>query len=630
MAKTDSEREVRAEVERLEREIARLKKAVKNKKFGLVWIDVPEEFEEESRNAMPVLKEVPEKAVVNDDGKPTHILIEGDNYHALTCLNYTHKRKIDVIYIDPPFNTGSQTWRYNNNYVEADDPFKHSKWLSMMKKRLDLAKRLLKRDGAIIVAIDDYEVHQLGLLLSDIFGDYERDLIVVEHHPQGAGSNTVSRTHEYAFVCTPKDVGLQGRKMQEKEGRWSLKRAGQGENNWRVNRPKQFFAMLIDESKRRVVGVGPEIPKEERDYPRGKTPDGYLRVYPIDRDNKERVWRYNRGTMSGLIRANKIEYTAKGSLVVKKSSVDALPVFSVWQGSRYNAGAHGSSLLTRIMGKANLFPYPKSLYTVVDMVNLIVRQKREASVLDFFAGSGTTAHAVMEMNKEDGGSRQCILCTNNENNICEEVTFPRVERVMNGYPFEGKEKEVLYEKKLNLTALKKVGEIVEEIEAIKTMEGEKYEKYEVKVQDNHVRLIGTKKVAGKKDGLGGSLKYYKTAFIGKNNVINASDSDKVELAHQAGELLALAENTLYKVKENKYWQLYEKAERYTAIYFREELDHFEEFVGMVEKLEWPVTVYMFSWGDDEFGDEFEHIEGVRVKTIPLPILEIYKSIYSLG
>jgi len=169
MAKTDSESEVRAEVERLERELARLKKAVKSKKFGLVWMDVPEEFEEETRNGMPVLKEVDEKAVVNDDGKPTHILIEGDNYHALTCLNYTHKSKVDVIYIDPPYNTGAKTWKYNNDYVDENDPWRHSKWLGLMEKRLRLAKNLLRKDGVIIIAIDDYEVFQLGMLADEIF-----------------------------------------------------------------------------------------------------------------------------------------------------------------------------------------------------------------------------------------------------------------------------------------------------------------------------------------------------------------------------------------------------------------------------------------------------------------------------
>ncbi len=630
--KKEDKIELEAENGKLKKDLARLKKAVKNKKFGLVWMDIPEEFEEKTENAMPVLKEAAKKAVVNKDGKPTHILIEGDNYHALTCLNYTHKGKIDVIYIDPPYNVGSKSWRYNNQFVEKDDPFRHSKWLSFIYKRLILAKTLLKQDGSLIIAIDDYEINPLGLLLEEIFDDYkyERDVIVVAHHPQGAGSETISRVHEYAFICTPKGVGLKGRKSANEEDKWSLKRSGQGENNWRINRPNQFFAIIVNNETRKVIDVGPEIPLEEKDYPKGDTQEGYKRIYPLDREGKERVWRYNRPKMNELIKNNLIEYTKKGALVVKKQGVNSVPIFSVWQGPRYNAGTHGSALLTNIMGVANLFPYPKSLYTVLDMISMIVGNNKKAIILDFFAGSGTTAHAVMEMNKEDRGNRQCVLCTNNENNICEEVTYLRVERVINGYQFEGKEKEILYEKKLNLSALRKVGDILSEIESIKMMEGGKYEKYEAKVEDNNIRLIGTKNIKGKKEGLGGSLKYYKTDFIGKNNVLNATDADKVELAHQAGELLAIAENTLYKVKENSHWQLYENRERYTAVYFREELDQFEKFVTMVEKLKHPVTVYVFSWGDDEFDDEFEHIEGVKVKTIPLPILEIYKNIYNAG
>jgi len=269
------------------------------------------------------------------------------------------------------------------------------------------------------------------------------------------------------------------------------------------------------------------------------------------------------------------------------------------------------------------------VYAVQECIEA-ANNSKNAIILDFFAGSGTTAHAVMEMNKQDGGNRQCIVCTNNENNICEEITYPRIKKVINGYEFKGKDKEVLLEKKLNLTSFKKAPKILEEIEAIKTLEGANFDKFETKIEDNHIRLIGIKEITDKKDGLGGSLKYYKTDFIGQNNIINATDKDKIELAHQAGDLLAIAENTLYKVKENNFWQFYENSERYTAVYFREELDEFEAFVEKVEGMEYPVTVYVFSWGDDEFEAEFEHIEGVKVKTIPLPILEIYKSIYNLG
>ncbi|MGB2866111.1 MAG: DNA methyltransferase, partial [Sedimentisphaerales bacterium] len=205
------------------------------------------------------------------------------------------------------------------------------------------------------------------------------------------------------------------------------------------------------------------------------------------------------------------------------------------------------------------------------IISLGVNNKK-GCVLDFFAGSGSTAEAVLQYNENNGSKLQVILVSNNENNIVHDTCYPRIINIVGGY-----------QKRSNLI-----------------------------------------------EGLGNSFKYYKTGFIGKNNILKATDEDKIKLAHHAGYLLAIAENTLYKIKENDFWQLYENDEKYTAVYFREELDQFEEFVSMVEKLEWPVTVYVFSWGDEEFIEEFEHIEKVKVKTIPLPILEIYKGIYNLG
>ncbi|MEK7109800.1 MAG: site-specific DNA-methyltransferase, partial [Patescibacteria group bacterium] len=179
------------DITKLKKEIERLKKAVKKQKYGLVWMDVPEAFEDDVENKLPILKEVPGLAIKNEDGKPTHILIEGDNYHALTCLNYTHKGKIDVIYIDPPYNTGSDGFKYKDKRildkfpdgteVPKDHPFRHSYWLSFMNKRLELAKTLLKNDGIILISIDDNETAQLKLLCDEIFGEENR---LSTHHVQ--------------------------------------------------------------------------------------------------------------------------------------------------------------------------------------------------------------------------------------------------------------------------------------------------------------------------------------------------------------------------------------------------------------------------------------------------------------
>jgi len=547
--------------EKLIAEIKQLKKTT----YGLIWDDKPEDVATLCKEKLPVLLDVPDQEISSDKSSQVNILIEGDNYHALSVLNFTHNKAVDVIYIDPPFNTGSRSWKYNNDYVEKDDPWAHSKWLSMMSKRLVLARKLLKSRGALIVAIDDYEVNQLGLLLEKLFPDYERDLIIVEHHPQGAGSNTISRVHEYAYVCTPKNVGLEGRKIRDEEGNWSLKRSGQGENNWRINRPKQFFAILVNEAKREVIGVGPKISRDQKKYPTGKTQEGYLRIYPIDRENKERVWRYNRETMTKLIESGQIEYTERGSLTIKKTSVNAVPVFSIWKGARYNAGTNGSSLLTQIMGKANMFPYPKSLYTVVDMLQMIVGNNKEAVILDFFAGSGTTAHAVLELNKDDGGNRQFILCTNNENNICSDVCYPRIKKIISGY---------------------------------KDSKGEKVE------------------------GLGGNLKYFRTDFVDAD----PTDRNKKKLTEMTTEMLCLKEGTFEKITSKKAFKIYKNTNHYTGIIFDQMA--ISDFKDAIAKLKGKFSVYVFSLGDDSFEDEFKDIkQKVKLSPIPEVILRVYRRIF---
>src|SRR3989339_649104 len=178
-----------------------IEKLESRKKYGLIWDEekTKEQFEKESENALPVLKEVKGKEIKTDANKPTNILIEGDNYHALSVLNYTHQGKIDVIYADPPYNTGNNSWRYNNNYVNLDDAFRHSKWLSFMSKRIRLAKNLLKEDGVFVLTIDDYEIFPVGLLLDDIFGEQNRiGILAIEVNPRGRTTNKFFATsHEY-------------------------------------------------------------------------------------------------------------------------------------------------------------------------------------------------------------------------------------------------------------------------------------------------------------------------------------------------------------------------------------------------------------------------------------------------
>jgi adenine-specific DNA-methyltransferase len=562
----DQEKQFQSRIKQLEKEVERLKKSVKQTKYGLVWMDAPESFEKEAENKLPILKEIPEKAIVNDDGKPTHILIEGDNYHALTCLNYTHKGKIDVIYIDPPYNTGAKDWKYNNNYVDKNDPWRHSKWICWMANRLHLAKRLLKENGVLICAIDENEQSPLGLLLEQIFSEHEIHCITIVHNPRGVQGKNFSYTHEYAFFVFRKNRNVIGeRKIKHEDIYWSNLRNWGGESK-REDAKNCFYPVIIENDE--IVEFGDVVPQDAHPLKQTESKGKRYYVYPIDKKGVERKWRYARQSVEEVKDYLRPKKTRSGYEI--EIGKDFGIVKTVWQDSRYDANEYGTKIVSNLVPD-NHFDFPKSVFNTYDCIAPILTGRKKAIVLDYFAGSGTTGHAVMIMNKEDGGNRQVILCTNNENNICTEVCHPRIKKVIEGH-------------------------------------------------DNYPDI--TK--------IPSNLKYYKTGFIGKNNPLHATDADKVELAHQAGDLLALAENTLYKLKENKFWQLYENAERYTAVYFREELVKFDEFVSLVENLEYPATVYVFSWGDEEFTEEFEHLRDVKVKTIPLPILEIYKNIYNAG
>ncbi|WP_368774772.1 site-specific DNA-methyltransferase [Bacillus aerius] len=433
---------------------------------------------------------VPEDYVDNDSDL-SHVLIEADNFHALQLLEYVYPQKLDCIYIDPPYNTGSKDWKYNNDFVDEKDAYRHSKWLSFMKKRLLLAKNLLAEDGVLIVAIDDYEVAHLAVLLEEIYSGYDCDIVIVNHHPQGAGGDNISRTHEYALFLTPKGMNLlKGKKEEDVIEEWSLSRSGRDRRNFRRGRPNSFYAIHVDPETLEIKGVGPKLDKDQ-DYPREDTPEGYKRIYPISKkDGSERVWRYERTSMLDKIDQGIIKCTPNFSMkLIKKSDTKYKPVFSNWYGSRYNAGPNGTDLLTRIFGQSIDFPYPKSLYTVYDALEAVLQDKKDAVVLDFFAGSGTTLNALSLLNYSDGGKRKCILVTNNEvseeegrlldsqglfqgdpgreiHGICKTVTFPRCKYVLNGKREDG----ILLEGKYT-TSIKQVVEKTRKFKHLSFVDG---------------------------------------------------------------------------------------------------------------------------------------------------------------
>ncbi len=437
-----------------------------HKKYGLVWEDKPEDVEERLREELPVLTEVKERRIISDaPDAPNHILIEGDNLEALTALNYTHEGKIDVIYIDPPYNTGAKNWKYNNSFVESEDAFRHSKWISWIRKRLVIARRLLKNTGIIVATIDDYEYAQLRLIMDEVFRE-ENYLatVVIKNNPSGRSTvRGFSINHEYALFYSKSEHSTLGRlsHSDEQKSRYSEKdNVGyfewenfrkNGTDSDRKDRPKQFFPIFIDKTSEHLRIPDLEWDDDTRQYQYDDSlQNNEIVLWPLSPEGTEKVWKY------GLERTRTIldqilvkKKQGRYELYRKKYLNDegSLPR-TWWDKAEYSARDNGTRVLTNIFGPTKVFDFPKAPDAVKDSLKAANLQPN-GIVLDFFAGSGTTLHATMQLNAEDGGHRQCLLVTNNENQICEQVTYERNRRVIQGYTMsKGQQVEGLHNNNL--------------------------------------------------------------------------------------------------------------------------------------------------------------------------------------
>lgn len=577
-----TEQEYLQQIHELEKQVSRLQTELKKNsetQYGLRWMDVPEAFETEAENAIPTLEEVPDKAISNDDGKPTHILIEGDNFHALTCLNYTHKGQIDVIYIDPPYNTGSDGFVYKDKRVldkfpdgttvPADHPLRHSYWLSFMHKRLELAKNLLSERGVIFISIDDNEQANLKLLCNQVFGEknFIAQIIWERAYAPVNLKKHFSESHDY-MLCYANNI--------EKAVCNGLPRTEEANSKYKNpdNDPRGLW-------RTDNLAVGPRVEAQVYEI---TTPSG-RKVWPPE----GYCWRLTKERFEEYVKDNRIWFGENGDLVPAPKRFmsevkDSMTPMTIWKYSEVGHSQDAMRALRDIFGGQVLFSYPKSLSLIERVIRLY--SSSTSTILDFFAGSGTTMHATMQLNEEDGGHRQCILVQQNENNICEAVTYERNKRVMQGY-----------------TNAK--GEAVA--------------------------------------GLGNSMKYYRTAFVGEHKITDITDADKVALTQKAGCLLALGENNLEEIKTAKSYQIFQlrKGDKptndfgYTAVYFSGNLLQFADFRREIEQIQAanPLTriaVYVFTWGDPSvFENEFDDLSGITIKPIPQPILEIYQNIHQL-
>ncbi|MBI5393401.1 site-specific DNA-methyltransferase [Candidatus Woesearchaeota archaeon] len=423
--------------EELIREILALKK---QKTYGLVWerektkedFDLfinwegektKEEFSLESKDKFPVLAEVKDKEINTDKDKPVNLLIEGDNYHSLTVLNFTHKNSVDVIYIDPPYNTGNKDFKYNDKFVDKEDGYRHSKWLSFMSKRLALAKNLLKDTGVIFISIDDNEVAQLKLLCDDVFGEtnFIGNLIWRKKEGGGQADDYFAREHEYILVYS---------KSNKFKWRDEIVPVKEAEYN-KEDKDGKFTAV-------KLAKWGNTARKEDREkmhFPI-KSPDG-KNVIPYAPDGNLGRWRVGKKRMDELINKNLIYWQKKEDkwipyekIYFTEGDVKKIKERSILY--ELATTADGTNELKEIFSVKDVFQNPKP----TELIKFFLKFGADdnAVILDFFAGSGTTGHSVLKLNSEDGGKRKFIICTNNEDNngdgrkICTDICYPRIKK----------------------------------------------------------------------------------------------------------------------------------------------------------------------------------------------------------
>lgn len=523
------------------------------KKYGLVWEDKPEDVEEQLRNNLPVLREVVEKRILSSpplegiEGR-NHILIEGDNLHALTALTFTHEGKVDVIYIDPPYNTGNNDFWYNDNYINKDDGYRHSKWLSYMDKRLRIAKKLLNEEGLIFISIDDNEQSQLKLLCDEIF--YEKNFVgnICQKSRHSISNDLIiSQNHNFLLVYSKNFQNIFQRK-----------------NDFRLTKE-------VDVSK---------FKNPDND------PRGPYKINPVDGPGGARkgnpyyefldvtgYYRYSKETMQELYDNGEIvkrKSTLGRKYYLSRALENNQEAVTTWWDD-VGTTTEGTKLLKEIIPNCD-FTNPKPINLLDRILQLSTKNSSETTILDFFAGSGTTLHATMELNAEDGGKRQCILVTNNENNICEEVTYERNKRVIQGY-----------------TNAK--GVVVEGLKS-------------------------------------NNLLYFKSEYVSRNQTLK----NKKELTRLATELLCIKEDcyTELPTKDKWYKAFADTKSQFIVIYddlFIEDSIEIIKQLHAVKKNENPIKVYVFSNGQYPYTEDFEEVlESITLCALPDAIYKAYQNV----
>lgn len=537
-----------------------------NKPYGLVWEDKPEDVEERLREELPVLKEVPERAIISDNpDAPNHILIEGDNLEALTALAYTHEGKIDVIYIDPPYNTGNKDFVYNDHYVDKEDSYRHSKWLSFMSRRLKIAKQLLSDKGVIFISIDDNEQAQLKLLCDEVFGQ-DQFVATIPWRKRTAKSDVPHYlSQDYEWVLCYANINYAA--GIQKETRKYYKTDDFPNRPWRVHdltkqttaieRPNSFFSIVN--------------PKNKKEYPANPN-----RTWAITKETFEAYYKQDRIVFPGDYDFLNITKPAlrywKEEDEAKLGDRFGYTTVSSYINESVGMTQDGTKDITNIFGD-KAFGFPKPLSLIKYLLKISNPHYSEITILDFFAGSGTTLHATMELNK-DGGHRKCILVTNNENGICEEVTYERNKRVIQGYT---------------------------------TPKGEQV------------------------PGLtANTLRYYRTDFVGRSRSVQ----NMRRLVNLSTDMLCIKEDLYEEQREFAGQQTFKSVFRYfdngqkrmLVIYREEAVEQIARLIAQTNFND-KIKVYVFSPSEDPWEETFEEVaDKVDLCALPAAIYNAYRRV----
>lgn len=462
--------------------ISEIEKELKAKKYGLVWEEHEEAVDVMMQTHIPVFT-ADESMTINGDPSTErfNFLLEGDNLHSLRLLEKTHRGRIDVIYIDPPYNTGKKDdFTYDDQSVDSNDTFIHSKWLSFMNARLLIARRLLSPNGVIAISIGYQEINDLMLLCNELFESHQVVCVTVQTSG-GKPNGGFTFVHEYLIFITPKDFSPKAMTFTGGNTRSPFEGLTLS-TFFKTNRPNQTYPIFIDKKTMHIVGVGKSLTERVKEgsytgelsdfkYDYSEAPEGTVALWPISSKGAECVWRliperllsdWEKGYIKVGVNKSKnnpneysIQYLPEGviqkiesgelpavgrepnmpTLILGENKTEGSEIPTIWSEKDFHT-VKGTTALKEIFA-ANRFSYPKPLAFITEILRAV--SNNDSTVLDFFAGSGTTGQAVMELNQQDGGQRKFILCTNNENGICENVTYQRLKTVITGKRQDGSE-----------------------------------------------------------------------------------------------------------------------------------------------------------------------------------------------